>query len=118
MVCSLLRDLARHALPLSLCVLALLLQLPIGWLVDRFNRYAVLIACAAGGAIGAATGNTRRGLAAGAAGGGVLGGMRRADSNRQQEQWAQQEAANYQRNRNNWNRAFIACMEARGYTVR
>jgi outer membrane lipoprotein SlyB len=71
-----------------------------------------------GGAIGAATGNTRQGLRAGAAGGGVLGGMRRADSNRQQEDWARREAANYQRNRDNWNRAFIACMEARGYTVR
>jgi predicted lipid-binding transport protein (Tim44 family) len=71
-----------------------------------------------GGAIGAATGNTRQGLRAGAAGGGVLGGMRRADSNRQQEEWARREAANYQRNRDNWNRAFTACMEARGYTVR
>lgn len=70
-----------------------------------------------GGAVGAVTGNTRRGLAAGAAGGGVLGGMRRADSNRQQEDWARREAANYQRNRDNWNRAFIACMESRGYTV-
>jgi uncharacterized protein YcfJ len=71
-----------------------------------------------GGAIGAVTGNTKKGLKAGAVGGGVMGGMRRADSNRQQDQWAQQEAANYQRQRNNWNRAFIACMEARGYTVR
>lgn len=71
-----------------------------------------------GGAIGAATGNTRQGLRAGAAGGGVMGGMRRADSNRQQEDWARREGQNYQRNRDNWNRAFIACMEARGYTVR
>ena len=71
-----------------------------------------------GTAVGAATGNTRRGATAGAVGGGLLGGARRADSNRQQDQWAQQEAANYQRQRNNWNRAFIACMEARGYTVR
>ncbi len=70
-----------------------------------------------GGAIGAVTGDTRRGLATGAAGGGVLGGMRRADSNRQQEDWARRESANYQRNRDNWNRAFIACMESRGYTV-
>ncbi len=66
---------------------------------------------------GAVTGDTRRGLAAGAAGGGVLGGMRRADSNRQQEQWAREETANYQRQRQNWNRAFSACMESRGYTV-
>ena len=70
-----------------------------------------------GGAIGAVTGDTRRGLAAGAAGGGVLGGMRRADSNRQRDDWARQEAANYQRQRDNWNRAFTACMAARGYTV-
>ncbi len=71
-----------------------------------------------GTAVGAVTGNVGRGAAAGAAGGGLLGGMRRADSDRQQEEWAQQEAANYQGNRNNWNRAFTACMESRGYTVR
>ena len=70
-----------------------------------------------GGAIGAVTGDTRRGLAAGAAGGGVLGGMRRADSNQQQANWEREQAANYQRQRNNWNRAFAACMESRGYTV-
>ncbi|MDH3915382.1 MAG: glycine zipper domain-containing protein [Chromatiales bacterium] len=84
-----------------------------GGVVSGAARGALL-----GGAIGAATGNTRQGLRTGAAGGGVLGGMRRADSNRQQEDWARREAANYQRNRDNWNRAFIACMEARGYTVR
>lgn len=71
-----------------------------------------------GGAIGAVTGNTSQGLRAGAAGGGILGGMRRADSNRQQDDWVRQETENYQRQRSNWNRAFIACMEARGYTVR
>jgi len=71
-----------------------------------------------GGAIGAVTGNTRQGLRTGAAGGGVMGGMRRADSDRQRDDWARRETQNYQRNRDNWNRAFIACMEARGYTVR
>ena len=83
-----------------------------GGVVGGAARGAVL-----GGAIGAVTGNTRRGLAAGAAGGGVLGGMRRADSNQQRDDWARQEAANYQRQRDNWNRAFTACMAARGYTV-
>ena len=58
-----------------------------------------------------------RGARVGATAGGLMGGMRRADSNRQQQQWAQQEAANYQNERNNWNRAFSACMESRGYTV-
>lgn len=32
---------------------ALTLQVPIGWLADRVNRYALLIACAAGGGLGA-----------------------------------------------------------------
>ncbi len=70
-----------------------------------------------GTAVGAIAGNTGRGAGAGAAAGGLLGGMRRADSNRQQQQWAQEETANYRRNRNDWNRAFTACMESRGYTV-
>ena len=78
---------------------------------------------ARGAALGAATGALRRGgsassgAAAGAAAGGLMGGMRRADSGQQQQQWAQQEAANYQRNRNEWNRAFSACLRSRGYTV-
>ncbi len=70
-----------------------------------------------GTAVGAIAGNTGRGAAAGAAAGGLMGGMRRRDSNRQQQQWGQEQAANYQSNRNNWTRAFTACMESRGYTV-
>ena len=54
----------------------------------------------------------------GAAGGGLIGGMRRQDSNRQRQQWAQEESANYQRNRAQFNRAFAACLEGRGYSVR
>ena len=57
------------------------------------------------------------GAATGAAAGGLMGGMRRADSGAQQQQWAQQEAANYQRNRDEWTRGFSACMRSRGYTV-
>ncbi len=70
-----------------------------------------------GTAVGAIAGNTGRGAGAGAAAGGLLGGMRRRDSNRQQQQWEQEQAANYHSNRNNWTRAFTACMESRGYTV-
>ncbi len=70
-----------------------------------------------GTAVGVIAGNTGRGAAIGAAGGGLMGGMRRRDSNRQQQQWGQEQAANYQSNRNNWTRAFTACMESRGYTV-
>jgi hypothetical protein len=72
---------------------------------------------ALGAAVGAVGGNAGRGARRGAAGGGVMGGMRRADSNAQQQQWAREEAANYQANRDNWTRAFSACMESRGYTV-
>ncbi|MDH4015005.1 MAG: hypothetical protein OEU33_13270 [Chromatiales bacterium] len=71
-----------------------------------------------GGAVGAVTGNTKKGLRAGAAGGGLIGGMKRAESNQRQDDWARRESENYQRQRSNWNRAFIACMEARNYTVR
>ena len=71
-----------------------------------------------GTAVGAIAGDAGRGAAMGAAGGGLLGGMRRQDSQRQQQQWAQQEGANYQRNRSEFNRAFAVCLEGRGYTVR
>ena len=71
-----------------------------------------------GTAIGAIAGDTGRGAAMGAAGGGLLGGMRRQDSSRQQDDWARRESANYQRNRGEFNRAFGACLEGRGYTVR
>ena len=71
-----------------------------------------------GTAVGAIAGDTRQGAAIGAASGGLMGGMRRRDSNRQQDQWAQQESANYQRSRSEFNRAFGACLEGRGYTVR
>ena len=84
-----------------------------GGLVGGAARGAVL-----GAAVGSVSGSARRGAQTGAAGGGVIGGMRRADSNAQQQQWAREESANYQNNRNNWNRAFTACMESRGYTVR
>lgn len=77
---------------------------------------------ARGAAMGAAVGAVGRGSAStgaavGAASGGLMGGMRRADSGAQQQQWAQQEAANYQRNRDEWTRAFSACMRSRGYTT-
>jgi uncharacterized protein YcfJ len=71
-----------------------------------------------GTAVGAIAGNTGRGAAIGAASGGLMGGMRRADSNRQRQDWARQESANYQQDRSQFNRAFAACLEGRGYTVR
>jgi len=74
-----------------------------------------------GAAIGALTGNTKKGLKVGAVGGGLVGGMRRNDQVRQekqaQQQWEQREVANYSNNRNNYNRAYAACLGGRNYTV-
>ena len=57
-----------------------------------------------------------------AAAGALVGGMRRADQNKKeaqaQAQWEQEQAANYQNHRNQYNRAYSACLEGRGYTVR
>ena len=58
----------------------------------------------------------------GAAAGGVVGGARRQDQKRQQQQaqqqWEQEQVQQYEMNRSNYNRAYAACLESRGYTVR
>lgn len=72
----------------------------------------------AGVAIGAIAGDAGKGAAIGAASGALLGGARRRNQYAQQQQWADQQATNYANNRANYNRAFGACMEGRGYTVK
>jgi hypothetical protein len=80
----------------------------------------------AGGAIGAIAGNsksdTRTGLRAGAATGALVGGMRRNNQVRKEDQqrknWEQQQVNQYAQGRTNYNRAYAACMEGRGYSVR
>ena len=58
----------------------------------------------------------------GAAAGALVGGMRRRNQVRQeassQEQWEQEQAATYQKNREKYNRAYSACLEGKGYTVK
>jgi len=75
-----------------------------------------------GVAVGAIAGNAGKGAAIGAAGGGLFGGMRRRDQQSheeaEREQWANQQAANYEQNRSKYNRAFGSCMEGRNYTVK
>ena len=63
---------------------------------------------AVGAAVGAIAGNAGKGAAAGAVVGGV-GGRRRSVAAQQQQQ---------QTTRSAYDRAFAACMEGRGYTVR
>lgn len=74
-----------------------------------------------GAAIGAIVGNSDD-AAKGAAIGGLLGGMRQRSQNvsaqQEREQWEQQQANQYAGNRNNYNRAYAACLEGRGYTVK
>jgi hypothetical protein len=79
-----------------------------------------------GGAVGAIAGaigdDAGKGAAIGAAAGGLIGGMRRRDQatreQQAQDQWAQQQSAEYSQKRNTYNRAYGACLEGKGYTVR
>ena len=52
----------------------------------------------------------------------LLGGMRRSGQrnreDQQRQQWEREQANNYARARNEYNRAFAACMTGRGYTVK
>jgi len=71
---------------------------------------------------GAIAGDAGKGAAIGAASGALVGGMRRQDQKQQQEQaekqWGQDQAAQYQKSRNEYNRAYGACLEGRGYSVK
>lgn len=74
---------------------------------------------AVGGAIG---GNAGKGAAIGAATGALFGGMRRRDEEAQQQaaqqQYAQQQNAAYSQGRAAFDRAFGACLQGRGYTIK
>jgi hypothetical protein len=72
----------------------------------------------AGAAIGAAAGDAGKGAAIGATTGGILGGARRRQSMKAQEDWEKKESAGYGKRRNEYDRAWGACMEGRGYTIR
>lgn len=78
---------------------------------------------AAGALIGEIADNDAgKGAAIGAAAGGLIGGMRRREQVQQQEaarqQWEQQQVNQYAAARNAYNRAYVACLEGRGYNVK
>ena len=81
---------------------------------------------AVGGAIvgGIAGGGKKvgRGAAIGALSGGAIGGIRSSSQNKQaeqkQKQWEQEQANQYMQQRNAYDRAYSACLEGKGYTVR
>jgi len=76
----------------------------------------------AGLAIGSLAGEAGKGAAIGAVGGGLIGGARRRGHQQEQQQaeqqWAQQQANEYHHRRNEYNRAYGACLEGKGYTVK
>ena len=74
-----------------------------------------------GGTVGAITGNSSRakkGVKAGAATGVLVGSAKKRDSQKKQKEWEQQQQQQYAQRRNEYNRAYAACLEGRGYTVR
>ncbi len=68
--------------------------------------------------VGAIAGDAGKGAKIGAAGGGLVGGMRRSDQKSRQKQEQQNWQAQQNALRNEYERARMACLEGRGYTVR
>ncbi len=78
---------------------------------------------ALGGAVlGVIIGDNSKSAARGAVAGGLIGGVRQNYKNntvdQKTQEWQQREANNYANNRNKYNRAYSACLEGKGYTVR
>jgi hypothetical protein len=74
-----------------------------------------------GAALGVLLGDSSKAAKRGAAAGGLVGGVRQSSANSNTEkanaQWEQEQAANYANNRNQYNRAYGACLQGKGYTV-
>jgi len=83
---------------------------------------SVVRGAAVGGLAGSMGGEFGKGAAVGAAAGLVGGGIRQrrqaGEQQARQDEWAQQEAGKYSQQRSRYNRAFGACLEGRGYTVK
>ncbi len=72
-----------------------------------------------GAAIGAIAGDSSESAARGAAAGALFGGIRQGRANQQaQQQQQQQQASQSAASSSNYNRAYAACLEGRGYTVK
>ena len=74
---------------------------------------------AAGAAIGAIAGDTGKGAAIGAVVGGLRGRRSRVVGDQREQQANNQAAASQKQNlKSDYNKAFAACMEGKGYTVK
>ena len=72
---------------------------------------------AKGAVIGAIAGDAGKGAAIGAASGGMMGGMRRRGAQQQQAQAQQQAQQQHSAAKSEYDRAYSACLNGRGYTV-
>jgi predicted lipid-binding transport protein (Tim44 family) len=74
------------------------------------------------GAIAGGSKGAKKGAAIGGVSGGVLGGARSQAQKKQdeqaQQQWAEQQTSQYVQRRDTYNRAYKACLEGKGYTVK
>ncbi len=90
---------------------------PEGGVVKGAARGALL-----GVAVGAIAGDAGKGAAIGAASGGLVGGVKRHDQEvkegQKQDNWANHQAAEYEKNRAAYNKAYSACLEGKDYTVK
>lgn len=77
---------------------------------------------AVGGLVGSMSANAGKGVLIGAAAGGLLGAMKDSSDRKSAEadrrEWEQQQARQIDQQRQEYNRAYGACLEGRGYTVR
>ncbi len=80
-----------------------------------------LIGAGVGGIAGGGKGALIGG-AVGAGSGAAVGGARRSSQKKRdeqrQQQWEQEQVANYRAGRNAYNRSYAACLEGRGYSVK
>ena len=74
-----------------------------------------------GTVVGAISGNTGKGAAIGASSGALVGAFNKYDEKKEreyyQQQYSEQQSREFAAKKSNYNRAYIACMEGRGYTV-
>jgi hypothetical protein len=73
---------------------------------------------AVGAAAGAIAGDAGKGAAIGAAAGGAGGAIKKRSGQKEQQAKAQQQAAAADQKRADYNRAWGACLEGKGYTVK
>ena len=92
---------------------------------QQAGRGGAVKGAAVGAGAGAAIkrdGSRSKGAATGAVVGGVVGGAAQSRQMRKdqqaRQQWEQEQANEYAQKRNTYNRAFGACMESKGYTVK